>query len=112
MAKKPTGSATRRKTPLPMPDDGLTNAYFKHASVAAVCASHALSRTHRAICRTAGGPLNVRNAAAAGARTNRMKNHSRRSLGSTRPPAGDSADDRVTARAVKVRRWTMYREVG
>src|SRR5207245_1176864 len=87
------------------------NAYFKHANVAVACASHALSRTHRAICRTAGGPLNVRYAAAAGARTNRMKNHSRRSLGSIRPPPGDSADDRVTPCAVKVRRWTMYRGV-
>src|SRR5207302_5880282 len=81
-AKKATGSATRRKTPLPMPDDGFANEYFKHANVAAACASQALSRTHRAICRTAGGPLNARNAAAAGARTNRMKNALRRSAGS------------------------------
>src|SRR5438132_3622467 len=97
-AKKATGIATKKKTPLPIPDDGFATAYLKHASVAAACASHAPSRTHRAICRIGGGPLNAGIAAAAGARTNRMKNHLRRSLGSI---AGQ-ADDRVTAGAVKV----------
>src|SRR5207245_2142541 len=71
MAKKATGIATRKKTPLPMPDDGLANAYFKHENVAAACASEALSKSHREICRTRGGPLNARYAAAAGVKTNK-----------------------------------------